>query len=175
MKLLIHSQTSTIVPLKFGNGYVFFYSTLYNDCNYLSVLGLKLIHVCKRSSCTIHRKHNKRWFRCTTCLNDGTWLVGPCFNIKTVFPAIDFYCKDKPIVRQSYLYNGNPYTGKTTPLYWAACWARRIPKFNGLAKVKLSVGQVDLGTHFFNLYNLFGKMYRDVKFLDTSSPVQIIS
>ena len=125
-----------------------FYSTLYNDCIYLPMLGLKLTHVCKRSSCTIHRKHNKVWFRCTTCLNDGTWLVGPCFNIKTVFPAIDFYCKDKPIVRQSYLYNGNPYTGKTTPLYWAACWARHIPLFNGLAQVKLSVGQVDFGTLF---------------------------
>ena len=42
MKLLIHSQTSTAAPLKFGNGQV---TTLYNGCNYLSMLGLKLNHV----------------------------------------------------------------------------------------------------------------------------------
>ena len=30
----------------------------------------------------------------------------------------DFHYKDKTDVRQSYLYNGNPYTGKTTSLYW---------------------------------------------------------
>ena len=37
MKLLIHSQTSTVAPLRFRNG-----------CNYLSMLGLKLNHVSKR-------------------------------------------------------------------------------------------------------------------------------
>ena len=30
----------------------------------------------------------------------------------------DFHYKDETVVRPSYLYNGNSYTGKTTPLYW---------------------------------------------------------
>ena len=34
MKLLTHSQTSTVQPLEFGNDY-----------DYLAMLGLKLIHV----------------------------------------------------------------------------------------------------------------------------------
>ena len=32
----------------------------------------------------------------------------------------DFHYKDKMVMRPSYLYNGNPYTGKTTSLYWDA-------------------------------------------------------
>ena len=38
-------------------------------------------------------------------------------NIKTVFRLWDFHYKDKTVVRPSYLYNGNPYTGDTY-LYW---------------------------------------------------------
>ena len=49
--LLIHSQTSTVQALKFGNWYAIsshtgmdkqFHPTLYNVCNYLSMPGLKL-------------------------------------------------------------------------------------------------------------------------------------
>ena len=47
MKLLIHSQTSTVQPLKFGNGYIIS-PTLYWACDYLSMLGLKLIHASQR-------------------------------------------------------------------------------------------------------------------------------
>ena len=32
--------------------------------------------------------------------------------------SMDFYYKDKTVVRQSYLYDGNTYTDKTTSLYW---------------------------------------------------------
>ena len=42
MKLLIHSQTWTVQPLKFGN----FFQHIYG-CNYLSILWIKLIHVSK--------------------------------------------------------------------------------------------------------------------------------
>ena len=42
-KLHNHFQTSMAAPLKFGNGQV----TL-KGCNYISMLGLKLIHVIKR-------------------------------------------------------------------------------------------------------------------------------
>ena len=47
MKLFIHSQTSAVQPLKLEMD-KWFHSTLYNGCNYLSVLGIKLIHVSKR-------------------------------------------------------------------------------------------------------------------------------
>ena len=47
MKLLIHSQTSTVQPLPFGTDKSF-HTTLYDRYNYLSVLGFKLIHVSKR-------------------------------------------------------------------------------------------------------------------------------
>ena len=30
---------------------------------------------------------------------------------------VDFHHKDKTVVKPSYLYNGNPYTGKTVYLY----------------------------------------------------------
>ena len=47
MKLIIHSQTSAVQPLKFGNGYVI-HSIFYKACDYLSMLGFKLNHVSKR-------------------------------------------------------------------------------------------------------------------------------
>ena len=66
MTLLIHSQTTTVAPLKFGNGYQF-HPMLYDGCNYSSMLGLKLIHVSKRDPCSIpmdyHIQHSTGlWF-----------------------------------------------------------------------------------------------------------------
>ena len=47
------------------------------------------------------------------------WSPGPHLNIKTIFPRYgDSHVKDKAVVRLSYLYYGDPYTGKTTSLYW---------------------------------------------------------
>ena len=47
MKLLIHSQTLTVQPLKLGMDKQF-HPTRYYGYNYLSKLGLKLNHVSKR-------------------------------------------------------------------------------------------------------------------------------
>ena len=48
---------------------------------------------------------------------------GPCLNIKAIFPKYgDSRVKDKTVVRPSYLWHGDPYTGKTTSLYWDAPW-----------------------------------------------------
>ena len=47
MKLLIHSQISTVASLKFRNGFMISSHTN-NGCIYLSMLGIKLIHVNKR-------------------------------------------------------------------------------------------------------------------------------
>ena len=47
-EILIHCQTSMVVPLKFGNGWINLFHTFDNGCNHLSMLGLKLNHVSKR-------------------------------------------------------------------------------------------------------------------------------
>ena len=47
MKLFIHSETSTVVPLKLGMD-KYFHPTLYNGCKYLSIPELKLNYVSKR-------------------------------------------------------------------------------------------------------------------------------
>ena len=46
IKLLIHSQTSIVQPLKFGMDNLF-HSTLFRVCDYLSMLGLKFNRVSK--------------------------------------------------------------------------------------------------------------------------------
>ena len=44
---------------------------------------------------------------------------GPCLNIKTIFPRYgDSHVKDKIVAIPSYLWHGDPYTGKMTSLYW---------------------------------------------------------
>ena len=45
---------------------------------------------------------------------------GPRLKIKTFFGyhQWDFHYKDKTVARLFYLYNGNPFTVKTTFLYW---------------------------------------------------------
>ena len=44
---------------------------------------------------------------------------GPHLNIKMVFTGMEiFHYKDKMVMKPSYLYNGNPYTGKTASLNW---------------------------------------------------------
>ena len=40
------------------------------------------------------------------------------FHYKESFSRFWISNKDKTVVRQCYLYNGNPYIGKTTSLYW---------------------------------------------------------
>ena len=44
---------------------------------------------------------------------------GPWFNIKiSSYQHMKFHCRDKTILRPSYLHNGISYTGKTSSLYW---------------------------------------------------------
>ena len=52
MNLVIHSQTSTVSPLKFTNRWEI-HTTLYNWCNYLSMLASKINHFDKRRSAEI--------------------------------------------------------------------------------------------------------------------------
>ena len=52
MKLRVHSQTSTVQSLKFGNGYMLS-SHIYWACDYISMLRSNLIHVSKTEPCQI--------------------------------------------------------------------------------------------------------------------------
>ena len=45
-------------------------------------------------------------------------LLGPLQNKDSFSKHGNFHCKHKTVVRQSYLNNGNSYTGKTASLYW---------------------------------------------------------
>ena len=50
--------------------------------------------------------------RRTMYVNNGTWGH---LNIKTVFPRYgNSHVKDKKVLRPSYLYHGDPYTGKSS-------------------------------------------------------------
>ena len=52
-------------------------------------------------------------------INPSEYAPRPRLNIKTVFPRYGVsHVKDKAVVRPSYLWHGDPYTGKTTSLYW---------------------------------------------------------
>ena len=46
------------------------------------------------------------------------WRPLPRLNIKMVFPGMVIPDKYKTVVRPSYFYNTDSYTGKTTYLYW---------------------------------------------------------
>ena len=81
---------------------------------------------------TFHRKFRMTYYwKCHMTKSPGAsqgmvsdntatiWRPGPRFNIKTVFFRYgDTHIKDKTVARPSYLYNCDPYTGKTTSLYW---------------------------------------------------------
>ena len=40
------------------------------------------------------------------------WAPSQYMYKKTHFPVLDLHCKDKTVTKPSFLYNGNPYTGK---------------------------------------------------------------
>ena len=44
--------------------------------------------------------------------------LGPRFNLNMAFPCMGFHFKHSMVVRPSYLYDQNSYTGKTTSIYW---------------------------------------------------------
>ena len=49
----------------------------------------------------------------------------------------DFYYKDETVVRPSYLYSGNSFTGKTVSLYWGgALVTNRCNTINGVANIE---------------------------------------
>ena len=65
MNGVIHSKTPKVVPLKFRN-VKYFHSTLYNGCNYLSMLESKLNYVSKRGPCKIMIWSNMKTVLLTT-------------------------------------------------------------------------------------------------------------
>ena len=82
MKLLIHSQSSKVQPLNFGNGWI---------SNFLSMLGLKLIHVSKRGVATVdwmrlsHGRYSENLEEIVYHLWTAIWylygLIWSCFRV----------------------------------------------------------------------------------------------
>ena len=58
------------------------------------------------------------WLIMFSHLGQQKGITEPRFNIKTAYVGIDY--KDKTVVRSSYHYNGNSYTGRQAYLYWDA-------------------------------------------------------
>ena len=71
MKSPIHFQTSTVQPLRFGNGYVIS-PTLYYGSNYISMLGSKLNRVGKRAPSDGELKIS--WVKTSEFWDYITWL-----------------------------------------------------------------------------------------------------
>ena len=81
-----------------------------------------------------------QWVNGVFCIMYVSWVhitvaadvLGPCLNIKTIFPKYgDSNVKDKTVAkpyilvtrpRPSHLQHGDPYSGKTTSLYWDSPW-----------------------------------------------------
>ena len=59
MKLLIHSQTATVEVWEWLSNFT---PTLYNECHYLYMLGLKVIHVSKRDHWCLNH-HTSTFFQ----------------------------------------------------------------------------------------------------------------
>ena len=65
MKLLIHFQNSMVELLKFEN------ARHYNGCNYLSMVGLMLIHVSKRGTLAIQNSDSVKLY--FLCISVNSW------------------------------------------------------------------------------------------------------
>ena len=74
MKQILHSQTSTVAPLKFGNEKVT-HPTFYNGCNYLFILRSNFTHVNNRD----HWKFQKKYANTVVAFD---YLV-PCVSRST--------------------------------------------------------------------------------------------
>ena len=59
------------------------------------------------------------WASLSMSITTTNGWPGPCLNIKTVYPRYsNLMFKYKTVARPSYLWHGDPYTGKTISLYW---------------------------------------------------------
>ena len=91
----------------------------YDGCDFLPMLGFKLNCVSKGGLWQIPYSNLwffpsvMVWFRLIV-----SWSM-PWFNIKiSSYQYRKSYCRDKTVVRSSYLHNGISYTGKMASLYW---------------------------------------------------------
>ena len=124
MKLRIHSQTSTVAPFKYWNGQVISPHT-YNGCNYLSMLGLKLIHVSKRGYLytvnIYHQPVNTALFTLVIC--HSNIYRGFYGTVRSCLLGLVYCCN--PTSACSFVaYQRCAYTGKFTdkPFYLVSLW-----------------------------------------------------
>ena len=81
-----------------------------------------------------------------TYVNGKPTRPGPRLNIKTARWGIGIPIINKTVARGYFLYNGYPYSGDTTSLYWDGSWAsinsavrRLTAKFRSLEAARLDV------------------------------------
>ena len=123
MKLLINSQTSKVQPLKFRNTKQF-PPTHHSTYDYLSMPGLKLIHISKSGSVT---KHHCYQFNSTTCcriapisitsivgLSLTHWLLRKLIQRKTSCSRRVYLKKKKTVV-----------SAKESLIFW---WSEQLPR-----------------------------------------------
>ena len=64
-----------------------------------------------------NHKYNGAWFIFIAAWSFA-YIIQETLGIWTLTQYRKFHCRDKKIVRSSYLHNGISYTGKMTSLYW---------------------------------------------------------
>ena len=142
----IHSQTSTVAPLKFGNGYVISSRTL---------MGMwLLIHADMENMLKLYCGDN---------------LMGPVSIYKyPLYRYGDSHYKDKPISCPFYHYKGVPYTDKTTFYIETDTWHRSHTSSVGIC-IRESC---TLRVHNTRQFHLIGKLteiqsywFKDVRIL----------
>ena len=69
--------------------------------------------------------------------------AGPWVNIKmSSYQYRKSHCRDKTVVRSSYLHNGISYTGKMSSLYWIRSLIRRWQYENVLVRLTVDINTV---------------------------------
>ena len=107
MKLLIYSQTLTVA--KFGTGWIiYFIPRFFLACDYVSMLGLKLNHISKRSSVTILGlvKLGQHWLAqwVVDCLSAIPYII-KCRFIISCYSQNKFHGN----LKQDEVYKGQPF------------------------------------------------------------------
>ena len=118
----------------------------------------------RRSLYTLYGMMNNQWHNPRRLWEDEPH-PGPWFNIKTAFPRYgDSHVKDKTVAR-----HGDPYTGKTTSLYWDGPLGLMVERLNIFRTNGLLVCWHYFHVHFL-VYNLF---YFNQNFKETYFQVPI--
>ena len=128
VKLFIHSQTSTVAPLKFGNWKII-PPTLYNGCSSLSMLGLKLIHVSKRAL-----RRNLR--ACNGAPMDAPYFKAPNTKISSNREVAFHFGKPFNSAVGIVLWRRwDRFVGTSNPPHWDIWWRHAVEMLSALLAI----------------------------------------